>query len=284
MRYSLLSRFQGGSLGSLLGETLASRHQNVSIWSHIAIEITERLIQSGQLTREDLEQLSQKFQLGKTATSSETALATLPIILFFHESPSLLSENLRQAAAVWQHPSESLTELSVWGTAIALALRERLQASQFVSQLLHSLKPVESPLVQQLEQIQYCIAHGIGLSQLPRYCQPRYSALSKALYCFGFTPEDFCLSVKRAAQLDKAPLTAALTGVIAGVYNSLSGIPIGWRVGDRPLVQSSLHQTQRLFNAWSGAYAPETPIPPTAAIASVLVMQKRDTLKILSQE
>ena len=278
MRYSLLSRFQGGSLGSLIGETRATQNQNLSVWSQIAIETTEKLIQSGQLTSADWQQLN---QINRTATSSETALATLPVILFFHESPSLLAKQLQQAAEVWLHPSASPTELSVWGTAIALALRERLQPAQFVSQLLQSLKTVESPLVQQLEEIQGFIDHGIGLSQI---CQSRYSPLLKAFYCFGFTPEDFRLSVERAAQSDEAPLTTALTGALAGVYNSLSGIPLRWRLSDRhPAISHSLQQSQRLFDNWSGAYAPEA-IPTTAAIASVLVMQKRSSLKIISQE
>ena len=276
MRYSLLSRFQGGSLGSLICETRATQHQK-SVWSQIAIETTEKLIQSGQLTSADWQQLSQN-RMSRTATSSETALATLPVILFFHESPSLLVEQLQQAA-VWLHPSASRTELFIWGAAIALALRERLQPAQFVSQLLH-LGTVESPLVQQLEEIKGFIAHGIGLSQIGS----RYSPLLKAFYYFGFTPEDFRLSVERAAHSDEAPLTTALTGALAGVYNSLSGIPIEWRLGDRhPAISHSLQQSQRLFNMWSGAYAPET-IPSTAAIASVLVMQKRSSLKILSQE
>ena len=275
MRYSLLSRFQGGSLGSLIGENCATQTPKLSIWSQIAIKITEKLIRSGQLTIADWEQLS---QINKTATSSEAALATLPVILFFHESPSLLIEQLQQAT-VWLHPSASRTELFIWGAAIALALRERLQPAQFVSQLIH-LGSVESPLVQQLEEIQGLIAHGIGLSQIG--C--RYSPLLKAFYYFGFTPEDFRLSVERAVHSDKAPLTTALTGALAGVYNSLSGIPIEWRLGDRhPAISHSLQQSQRLFNMWSGAYAPEA-IPSTAAIASVLVMQKRSSLKILSQE
>ena len=311
MRYSLLSRFQGGSLGSLIGETRATQNsagegsgsrfeqaqdQNLSVWSQIAIETAEKLIQSGQLTSADWQQLSQPVhrrstagkraadpdtgQINPTATSSEAALATLPVILFFHESPSLLVEQLQQAAAVWLHPSALPTELYVWGTAIALALRERLQPAQFVSQLLQSLKTVEPPLVQQLEEIQGFIDHGIGLSQI----RSRYSPLLKAFYYFGFTPEDFRLSVERAAQSDEAPLTTALTGALAGVYNSLSGMPIGWRLGDRhPAISHSLQQSQRLFDTWSGVYTPEA-ISTTAAIASVLVMQKRSSLKIISQE
>lgn len=276
MRYSLLSRFQGGILGSLIGDRTSQPLRDL-VWNQIAGEITERLIQSGQLTNGDWEQISQKFRIERTASSSETALLTLPLILFFHESPRLLKEKLQEAAQVWLSPSASRTALFVWGVAISLALRERLQGTHFVSQLLDS--EIESPLVQQLEQIQQLIDHGIGFSQIR---QSRYSPLLKAFYYFGFTPEDFRLSVARAAQSDDAPLTMALTGALSGVYNGMSGIPISWRLST-PNGTDSLQQSQRLFNTWSGAYL-EHQIPTTAAIASVLVMQKRASLKILSQE
>ncbi|NJO93714.1 MAG: hypothetical protein HC820_03965 [Hydrococcus sp. RM1_1_31] len=97
MQYSLLSRFQGGLLGSLLGETLAShalRSEKITVldlklspWSEIGIELSDRLLEVGQLSTSDWEQIYQRYQncLGAKITphSDEIALAVLPLLFFF---------------------------------------------------------------------------------------------------------------------------------------------------------------------------------------------------------
>lgn len=288
MRYSLLSRFQGGLLGSLIGETLASRNQQVSIWSRIGVHTAESLIGSSHIA--DWEQaIKPKFATIKnTASSSEVALATLPVAIFFHESTSLLREKLEQATTVWQLSSETSNDVLVWGYAIALALRERLAGPLLISQLL-SLK-VDGPLVQQLEQVQFLLKKGSGLEQaVNQLTREGHSSCSivLALYCFSSTSEDFRLCIGRAIQTNYQPqLTSALAGGLAGVYNSFGGIPIGWRRAvnrDRP-IEDSHHRVNRLFATWSGIYEPDTVIPTTAVVASPLVIQRRSSLKIISQE
>lgn len=122
MRYSLLSRYQGGLVGSLVGEILASKAKlgSVSLWSQIAISTGENLTAFRSYSQAGVMASEKPWLLARqTANSSEAALATLPIVLFFHESPSLLQEQLQQAASQWLHPTEAIEDVLAWGQAIS---------------------------------------------------------------------------------------------------------------------------------------------------------------------
>ncbi len=306
MRYSLLSRFQGGLLGSILGELWSSNflrqdwrslpNQKLSPWSEIGICTAESLIRSGKLDPSDWQHIPHCqevfLDLKNTASSSEAALAILPIALFFHESPSLLREKLEQAAAIWQHSREGSENILVWGYAIALALKEKLDPSQFIAQILDHLGIVETSIGQQLVKVQTFLARGTGLeqvvAQLSRQGKPSQTAIALALYCFGYTPEDFRLCVTRAARTGYQPRrTAALTGALAGVYNSFSGIPACWRLASQrhQIGKETYQRAKRLFAVWSGVYEPDSiDLPQSAAVASPLIIQPRSSLKMISQK
>ncbi|MBD0344734.1 MAG: ADP-ribosylglycohydrolase family protein, partial [Coleofasciculus sp. Co-bin14] len=101
-----MNRFRGALLGTLVAEILGSggEHrrvldkarlilpqsgdaqpsQTLSAWSQIAVCGTESLIRCGKLDREDWVLHSGMTQLKSAASSSEAAVATLPIALFFH--------------------------------------------------------------------------------------------------------------------------------------------------------------------------------------------------------
>ncbi|MGK7877829.1 MAG: ADP-ribosylglycohydrolase family protein [Xenococcaceae cyanobacterium] len=299
MRYSLLSRFQGGLLGSIIGETLVSNYpgqdEKLSNWSKIGISATESLIGSGKIDRTDWQQICHRQKVFEdfknTANSTEVALATLPVAIFFHESPSLLREQLQHLREIWQHSAEASEDVLIWWYAIALALREKLHASQFITQILDHLEQRSTSLVQQLEQVQTFLAQGTPLEQvvpqLSRQGKPSQTAIALAFYCFGYTPEDFRLCVTRAAQGGCQPqITAALTGALAGVYNSFCGIPVCWRLASQEhrLYRDSYQRAKRLFAVWSGVCEPGiSHLPESAAVASPGVIQPRTSLKIISQ-
>mgnify|MGYP006266887397 CR=1 FL=1 len=300
MRYSLLSRFQGGLVGSQIGEILANYYQgrgeSLSPWSQMGIFTTEQLIRSGKLTDKDWERIEKRregFQdLKDSASSSQTALASLPLAVFFHESHHLLTEKLRQAADLWQHPADPWEDVLLWGYAIALALKEKLEPQRFIAQLLADLATPRTPLVQQLEQVQGFLARGTGLeqvvAQLSRQYPPSRTAIALAFYCFGHAPEDFRLCVTRAARCGCQPeITAALTGALAGVHNSLSGIPARWRLASfrHPRANNCYQKAKSLFAVWSGVYdLNQAELPLSAAIASAGAIQPRPSLQIISQK
>lgn len=193
---------------------------------------------------------------------------TLPIALFFHEDELKLRQQLLQVGEVCHNQPEALEGVLAIAYAIALALTEKLDCTTLIPQVLSYLGPSQTPLVQQLEQVQTLLERGAGLettlSQLRRDTQRRgepqghsHTSIALAFYCFLTTPEDFRLCVSRAARTRYQPqITSALTGALAGVYNSLIGIPVSWRLTTNHL-SSSIHRLQladRLLDAWAGVY------------------------------
>ncbi len=322
MRYSLVSRFRGAFLGSLVGEILGSGSRQGSIfaglsftspqidgnkavetqlitpqlsdWSNIATNGTKSLVSRGRLDVEDWLIHDAKNQphltsLKKSASSSEAAIAALPVALFFHDNEIKLQQQLQQVATVWQQSEECE---GVWavGYAIALALTEKLNSATLIPRTIHYIGTSGTTLVQQLEQVQTLIEQGAGLdntlSQLrsvaQRLGEPSlnpYTSIAIAIYCFLTTPEDFRLSVLRAARSRYQPqITAAITGAIAGTYNSDIGIPIGWRLAANRININNerLQLAERLLAVWSGVYDISDIEPlPWAAIAAPRVIGTR---------
>ncbi|OKH26189.1 hypothetical protein NIES593_03715 [Hydrococcus rivularis NIES-593] len=295
MRYSLLSRFQGGLLGGFLGETLidSSSKREGTIASEIGIDSIEPWLASSTLSAEDWEQIGDRLSAaleGKTPTNSgELAVAALPILFFFHDDLGLLKEQLQHLVNIWQLSAQTLEDVLIWAYAIALALREKLDPDRLLPQILVRYRSAQTPLIDQLEQVRTWLEQGTSLrqaiAQISRDGKPNPIAL--ALYCFARTPEDFRLCLMQAIRTGKqASLVAALTGALAGAHNSFSGIPIDWRVavGKHPTGQKLTREATCLFAAWSGAYKLEgLDTLKSAAVTSPLVMQPRSSVKIISQ-
>jgi hypothetical protein len=314
MRYSLLSRFRGALLGSLVGESLGSingilpsilslrsfqAQDSNSIeapstiaqlnWSQMATCGIESLIQCGRLDLEDWQLHSNKVSslalLKNTASSSEAALATLPIAVFFHDDSGKLRQQLRQAASHWQSQTEEDEGVLAVGYAIALALTEKLDHT-LISQILSWLGNPQTPLGQNLQQVQNLIDKGASLdtavSQLRQEAKLQgattspVNAIALAFYCFLSTPEDFRLSLSRASRISYQPqLISALTGAISGAYNSNIGIPVDWVMGANKIsLSTQRQQAELLFAVWSGVYgASIVESLPWAAIAAPRVIR-----------
>lgn len=317
MRYSVLNRFRGVLLGSFLGEILGSGSTQgqvlggaasiapkqgdahlsptLSDWSQIAACGTESLIRRGQLDLDDWVLHSGITQsslllLKNTASSSEAAVATLPMALFFHDDQVKLRQHLLKAAAIWQENSDASEGVLAVAFAIALALTEQLDCTTLIPRTLSYLGKAQTPLVQQLEQVQTLLEQGAGLdttlTQLRRERSRRsdllelsYTSIALAFYCFLHTPEDFRLSVTRATRTGYQPqITAALTGALSGVYNSIIGIPVGWRLAANRISTGDqrLQLADRLLAVWSGVYdVSATEQLQQAAVAAPRVIQPR---------
>lgn len=259
MKISLLSRFEGGLLGSAIAGEYPQISPLFAPWEIIQDCAIATLVQTGKLATQDwLKQIEKQdiclLEKQKTATSSEVAAMILPLILFFHDLPHHLQGELTRTASLWLHPEESLAEILLWGDAIALILKEQVN----ISQLLPHLATHHPGCADILNPIQDSCDRGLSLKQTLKILGDRRPAareIALALYCFNFTPEDFPLCLHRALQLtQQAPLTAILTGAIAGVYNSTVSFPASWCLS--PSRHQTLQQGQLLFSAWSGCYSP----------------------------
>jgi ADP-ribosylglycohydrolase len=317
MQYSLVSRFRGALLGSFVGEILGSvgcqgrvlgkatltppkpgntlASETLSDWSKIATCGTESLIRCGRLDVEDwLRQCGLSHPslllLKTAASSSEAAVATLPMALFFHEDEVKLRQQLLACAAVWLHDSEAYEGVLAVGYAIALALTEKLDFATLIPRIITYLGTQETPLVQKLEQVQTLLEQGAGLettlTQLRRDDQLRSersdrsdTSIALAFYCFLSTPEDFRICITRAARSGyQTQTTAALTGALSGVYNSITGMPVSWRlwVNRTSLGVQRLQLADRLLAVWSGVYDVSTVDQyQLATVAAPRVIQAR---------
>jgi hypothetical protein len=297
MQHSLLCRFQGALLGSLIGE-LVSYHRDpgfgnsvgrkslqfaasqsnlgspkFSAWSKIATCGIESLIDTGRLTIDDWiircrQTQPSLLELKGTAKSSEVAVSTLHLALFFHENQEWLRQSLVQAAAIWQVETHTSAGILAIAIAIAVTLTDTLNPTTLMPHILSGLGTEQTVLTNRLQQVQTLIEAGVDLetttTQLRRPPDNLGNredasdmAIALAFYCFLYTPEDFRLCVSRAVGSGyQTPITAALTGALAGVYNGINGIPVSWRVAalKLPVFIQRRQLTDQLLAIWLGVY------------------------------
>jgi hypothetical protein len=295
MRYSLLNRFQGALLGAALGEISGSQQLGQSlilapkidlevVRTQIAVKGFESLIRQGRLDLKDwVAHLPPSAKL-EALTVSETAIITLPIALFSHDNLVTLREQLTLASSTFRQGAflDSYGEF-VMGYAIAQALTEKLNPQTLIAQILNYLQDSDHPLLQQLVQVQTLLEQRASLTTaVTHLCHNSDSqeiAIALAFYCFLSTPEDFRLSITRATRTGYQPqITSALTGILSGVYNSLIGIPLAWRLAfDNQDQTKMLPLASRLVAVWSGAYHPATSLQEyhQMAVAAPRVIQPR---------
>lgn len=292
MLYSLLARFQGALLGSAIAKiiTCPSSDKSEPSLSSIQLCLLPVLLESGYLAEIDWREIYQKQRTSGgwnwTPNSSELAVLTLPLSLLYHDSISRLEAQLSNFLNAWERQPESLPELLLWGQIISLALRGKLQPSQLIPQLLAG----NTPLKPQLERVQRCLEREMPLAQAIADLQqapPQFQGMAAALFCFASTPEDFRLSTLRAAQVERQLAgVAALTGSLAGTYNSVSGIPVPWRlaVQKKPALQEIPQQAKALLAAWSGNYCCMTgDFSAKLAVAAAGTIQPRRSWQMISQ-
>jgi ADP-ribosylglycohydrolase len=288
MRYSLLSRFQGTLLGATLGASLSGgqgQHQQPSIWGKIAVLGVQSLIKLGRFDREDWRRITKEAaEQEAIASTPESIIATLPLALFSHEYKAKLRQNLFQVASLWEYDGELSDAALAVGYAIAQSLREKLNPATLIPKTIAFLEDSHTPLVQQLEQVQALLEQGAGLEMALSVLRREQSVITYpialAFYCFLGTPEDYRLSINRAARTAPLPqITCALVGALSGAYNSTAGIPLGWRLtaNTQEQLYISPQLTDSLFAVWSGVCDASTSeaFYPSYAIAAPRVIQPR---------
>ncbi len=300
MRYSVLNRFRGALIGSYIGENLILSPQlgiqdKIANWTKIGIDKSKILLFEDESTRaigENYDSNRKNHQSWQNnCNSSKLAIVSLSQLLLCHESLNLLRD---EVSKMGQDCAQKQKDILIWGYALSLACREKNLKNQFIEQIIDRLSNREtSSLKTLLLQIQIYINQNTSLQtvveELSRHKKSSFGAIALALYCFASTPEDFQLCLKRAIIANYQPrITAALTGAIAGAYNSVSGIPLNWRENHdyRPNLKQIYQFSRKLFNYWSGIYQPNTnqSIPSSHALAASNEVQSRIFFKTISQK
>ncbi len=241
--------------------------RNSSECGRLAVACAQSLIRCGGLDLKDWRDTWTEFAQseldnspiteGKSILDScESAVAALPIALFFHENPAKLREKLLLATEVWQNQSASECQTGVFavGYAIARSLKERLDPATIIPQTITYLA-TDNALTELLSQVQILLEQGADLERATTHlCKSalavqerqgeegkksqmnsivnseNFIPMAIAFYCFLSTPEDLSLSVFRAARCGIAsPLTCSLTGALSGAYNGSAAIPVEWK-------------------------------------------------------
>ena len=276
MRYPLINRVRGAFLGAFLGESLSNPKS--STLGRIAVLGTESLISLGKLDVDDW--LKRQQQTGiKLETNIDSwgqiILATLPVVIFFHENPVKMAENILKLQQIfnWQHESVIKDASLIIGYAIAQSLNEKLNPRTLISEIVSFLdqtsNPSSSSIPQQLIKVNDLLQTVTGLETAQRELtspEKLISNISLAFYCFLSTLEDFPLTVLRANQnheFANQNVTGAIAGILSGTYNSIVSIPVNWQIS--PSVTNSpvwglenfaqmLKLTDTMMAVWSGVY------------------------------
>ena len=275
MNISLLNRFQGCLYGSFLSPQIQDSDA-IAARDSILTEIINTLGHSGNIALEKWQNLAQ-------TNPREFPVALIPLALFrhdyltgFQDELGILSENQLIS------PDDALA-LFAWGHLLSSIVREKFPSKNKVEVCLASLQAFTQGTVleEYLIGIKHAIQEGYSLERVVQTLGSSdfSSAIALSLYFFLDTPEQFDLSIKRAALINY-PLLLPFTGALSGAYHGFTGIPLAWRLTRTEPAFSS--QIPQFWSQWSGVLSENT-LSCSIAIASPLVIQRRPNVPLISQ-
>ena len=283
MQSAPLYRFQAAMIGAIVGETIGIQSSGRVPARRVSLDHLMQFYAESLIDPSRVEDPNDPI-FREPLTTAESAIALLPVFLFFHEDFTKLRQNVQTVLNLWQNPAVSELDLLAIGYTLSQALRESLNPRRFVTSMFEGLlaPPEGIPKLQRLQQVETMVQQGIGLEDATQLILTLSdatlgdAAIALALYCFLSTPGDFRVSMLRAVQTRyQVPGVAALTGAISGAYNSTIGIPANWRM--IMAQQAEIQQlSQRLLASWSGMYVVEAgnfavaPLPLGVAAPQVM--------------
>lgn len=236
-----------------------------------------------------------------SSTQNSNLLILLPLSIFLGDNRRLFTEIITQCNLKSVITTEAKEDILIWSYLLTLSLNNQfetqgLNLSLIIKQVLSGVAVETTALVKKLELVSWAWEKGLGLHQLSEelFAQgnPKQIAIALSCYCFASTPQDFRLSVQRAASLDQniAELTIALTGSLSGAYNGIAGIPWSWRAianHNQSYLQVQ-QQGRELIKTWLGIFSLENNQylydQEIHAAAPTNLIQLRKSLKIISQK
>jgi hypothetical protein len=257
MKHLLLNRLQGALIGA---NTIYVTDRQL-IPNQLVIDTTPALmggiaslIRCGRFDPQDWSQST----FTTPNDPRQAIVAMLPLMLFFHDDRVKLREILINVSHSWQLDWETCSSTVAIGYILSRSLTESLTARDVIPQLLDEMTNLNPLLFQELETIDRWLDQSSSLHQvtqkLTAIAHPMIAATVLAIYCFLSTPEDFSLAMLRAHHTKyESQLTCALTGILAGVYNSLTGIPLNGLLANQNREQLML-AAEGFLSAWAGVY------------------------------
>jgi hypothetical protein len=257
MKHLLLTRFQGALIGAntiYITPQQITPNQLITEASPALIDGITNLIRSGRFEPQEWDR-----NIFIDIPSPERAMvAMLPLMLFFHDDRIKLREMLINVSHSWQLDWETYSSAVAIGYIISRSLTESFNPRTIIPQLLDEMVNLHPLLFQELSTIDRLLAQSSSLHQVTQRLattpHPIIASTVLAIYCLLSTPEDFSLATRRAYQIeDRSQLTCALTGILAGAQNSLSGIPLNGYIATQEKEQW-LSAAESLLTSWAGVY------------------------------
>lgn len=238
MAHSLLSRFQGGLLGSVLRAIAAPSHPDLARWDSVKQLMLLALTQTPDALQQPDDVLVSTLpaDLAPQLRSHHVAglaWAIMPLLCRCHGA----HPHLPLAVSQWVGDDAiAIDWLRVWAIAVHHGLQGQWPTQQWHTDLAQQY-PVLTPITTSITQ-------GWSRDQMAaRLTATPSPDLPMALYCAWSTPEDVSLSLTRAQRY--SPLAAALTATLMGLYHGQAIAPYA---REHPLWSI----IQQLFAQWAG--------------------------------
>ncbi len=253
MSQSLLNRFRGNLFGPIIATKIIEQKTTELNWKIINQKIIIDLINTETIGLETCKLIIPKDE---KISSGELIIKILPLILFFHETQYLLSEQIKKIAINNQINQNMIDDIMLFREIINLTLNSN------TASLTNSLTHI--PFI---EEIQTFLENHTSLTELKKKFRDKTALnnnyLLLSLYCFYRTPDNFKLSILQASQFNN-PLILSITAALSGAYNGYSDIPIPWRLTISPEKDYQLlyEQISQLWAKWAGVDDPSQMIRP----------------------
>ena len=306
MSYILLNKFRGAFLGSLAHQNLKTLEldSQSSFYSHslseaikpqwflgLQQEIVSIMPRQENLVNawfETVFELLLTKNLLKTANCSVFVLLSLPIIIYYCDYWLYLTEYIEQKGQKFAKSSEEITAILVWCYGVRLALRGELISSNLTHCFIQEAQVKQQKTTLWLEKLKISYFEGWSLSQLlTELSSPDNEQIPLSLSCFLNNAEDFELIIQQASFLEEDfTLVTALSGVLGGAYNGLTGIALNWRNSNQNqnYYQQLIIQIEEMTKEWLGIDGAANIDQASCIITAPQILQPRSSLKVISQE
>ena len=281
MNHSLLSRFQGALIG---GNVIYISSDRVAP-NQLIIDTTPALISGLRNLTDGNRFVNQDWAINikiDITNPSQSMVAMLPLMLFFHDDRVRLREILIEVSHRWELDWETCSSAIAIGYIISRSLTESFDHQTIITQLLDEMNNLHPLLFQSLSTIAQLLEQPSSLHQITQQLTTTHPIITPtilSIYCCLSAPADFGLATRRAYHTkNRSPLTCALTGILAGAQNSLTGIPLNGELATQERVEW-LSAAASLLNAWAGVhhnYSIQSTATDPRSIASPRVMQRRN--------
>lgn len=301
--YSLLDKFRGAWLGSLIVQKIVLEKQQIenqlnfshntsnleNLWSiKNVVSIMQEPKSIPNNWSHNITKLITQENSFRQLNASTLIFYILPIVLYYHDSWFDLSIFLSEQGKSLQKSQEEIDNIIVWCYAVRLALRGELDSHNLTERVVLGTGLEQKATIFWLEKVElFCLQGYDTEALLKELSMVNGGEIALSLFCFLNNSQDFYLTIQQALLLEKkASNISFLSSVLSGAYNGLTGIPANWRnlYQYRDFYQQIMSKTEEMTHEWLGIDSSKEIHQVSSVITAAKILQPRSQLKIISQQ